>query len=373
MRPIVVFSLFLTLIFSSGVSLAGSDNENLKNQYNSGVPSEKNQPAHLVEAIILFDEIYNIDISEGHYRVSAELMMIWDGNTDQFVSEFGDSVIHGKHLDEFLETTWSPEFFISNAANPRVTHYKTLDVIDGKFELFERFEADLSIDAVMPRYPFGNLDLYMEIAAFSGNINLMRWKPKEILIGHDDAHHVIVKGNWQVHRTGLEETVRSSLNHGGKEKFSYLVSHVNVVHDAMTALQKVILPLSSIIILSLVLNHFLSATALTSGEIRELSSDYGINLSAQITLFLVIPALKFSLASEMPATHYLNLTDGLFILATLVVAFNLLMSVVSLSLAVNGKVQKSHRLENYAEIASPIFTIIAFLLILYQTSGNAGH
>ena len=41
--------------------------------------------------------------------------------------------------------------------------------MDGKFELFERFEADLSIDAVMPRYP-GNLDLYMEIAAFSGNI-----------------------------------------------------------------------------------------------------------------------------------------------------------------------------------------------------------
>jgi len=373
MRPIVVFSLFLTLIFSSGVSLAGSDNENLKNQYNSGVPSEKNQPAHLVEAIVLFDEIYNIDISEGHYRVSAELMMIWDGNTDQFVSEFGDSVIHGKHLDEFLETTWSPEFFISNAANPRVTHYKTLDVIDGKFELFERFEADLSIDAVMPRYPFGNLDLYMEIAAFSGNQNFMRWKPKEILIGHDDAHHVIVKGNWRVHRTGLEETVRSSLNHGGKEKFSYLVSHVNVVHDAMTALQKVILPLSSIIILSLVLNHFLSTTALTSGQIRELSSDYGINLSAQITLFLVIPALKFSLASEMPATHYLNLTDGLFILATLVVAFNLLISVVSLSLAVNGKIQKSCKLENYAEIASPIFTIIAFLLILYQTSGNSGH
>ena len=27
--------------------------------------------------------------------------MIWDGNTDQFVSEFGDSVIHSKHLDNF--------------------------------------------------------------------------------------------------------------------------------------------------------------------------------------------------------------------------------------------------------------------------------
>ena len=58
MRPMTVFSLFLMLLFSSGVSLAGSDNENLKNQYNSGVPSEKNQPAHVVEAIVLFDEIF---------------------------------------------------------------------------------------------------------------------------------------------------------------------------------------------------------------------------------------------------------------------------------------------------------------------------
>ena len=99
------------------------------------------------------------------------------------------------------------------AENPRTTHYKTLDAIDGKLELFERFEADLSIDAIIPRYPFGDIDLFMEMAAFSGNQQLMRWKPVRLSIGHDDVDHVVVKGNWQVQRTQLEETIRSSLNH----------------------------------------------------------------------------------------------------------------------------------------------------------------
>ena len=85
------------------------------------------------------------------------------------MNKFGDEIIHGKKLDDYLETIWYPEFFVSNAENPRTLHYKTLDVYKGKFELFERFDVDLSIDAEMPRYPFGDLDLFLDIASFSGN------------------------------------------------------------------------------------------------------------------------------------------------------------------------------------------------------------
>ena len=89
----------------------------------------------------------------------------------------------------------------------------------------------------------------------------MRWLPSEIFIGHDDAHHQVVKGNWEVSSTKLEATTRKSLNHGGREKFSYLISHVNVAHNSSTAIQKVLFPLSSIIILSLIFNQFLNTNA----------------------------------------------------------------------------------------------------------------
>ena len=93
---------------------------------------------HLVDAKVLFDEISDIDISKGHYRVSVELLLTWEGNTDLFLNEFGDEIIHGSKLESFLEKIWYPEFFISNAEKPRTTHYKTLDVLEGKYELFER-------------------------------------------------------------------------------------------------------------------------------------------------------------------------------------------------------------------------------------------
>ncbi len=366
-------SILLVIFCSSMIGYANTENDNSISQNNSTVIDEEVSPKHLVEAILLFDEIYDINISKGNYRVSAELMMTWDGATELFLGEFGDKIIHGKKLVSFLEKTWHPEFIIANAENPRTTHYKTLEVIDGKLDLFERFEADLSIDAIMPRYPFGDLDLFMEMAAFSGSQQLMRWKPVNLFIGHDDADHVVVKGNWQVQKTQVEETIRSSLNHGGKEKFSYLVSHVNVSHNALTAMQKVLLPLSSIILLSLVLNHFLTTTSISASQSRGLFNGSVTKISAQLTLFLVIPALKFALASDMPSTHYLNFTDGVFILSTFVVAINLLIAIATISLAVNGHFQKSMTTESFSRIVSPVVAIAGYILVLYLTSENSVH
>ena len=235
------------------------------------------------------------------------------------------------------------------------------------FELFERFEVDLSIDALMPLYPFGELDLFMEIAAFSGNEKKMRWVPKKVLIGHEDAHHIVVKGSWTLASTNLEEQVRSSLNHGGKEKFSYLISHINVKHNSSTALQIVIFPLAAVIILTLLFNHSLNSTISTVGGQRALNEFSDLKVGGQLTLFLTVPALKFALADYMPSTHYLNLADGLFMLATLLVAFNLLVSILTHQLSVDGRVEASHFIEKSSKIVSPVVTILLFALVLYLT------
>ena len=57
----------------------------------------------------------------------------------------------------------------------------------------------------MPKYPFGNLDLFLDIASFSGNKSKMVFYPASIEIGHYDADHKVVKGNWKVKKTFLEE------------------------------------------------------------------------------------------------------------------------------------------------------------------------
>ena len=311
---------------------------------------------HLVLTKILYDEIYDIDISEGHYHASVEVLLAWeDPKIEDFLAKFGDEIIHGEKLDEYLHEIWYPEFFVSNAETPRTVHYKTLDVLDGKFELFERFDAELSIDAEMPKYPFGNLDLFLDIASFSGNKQKMVFYPESIEIGHHDAHHKVVKGNWEVEKTILEEEGRTSLNHGGHEKFSYLIAHVNVSHGFLDALQKILFPIFSIVFLSLLMNHFYP-----SGNY----DIYNWRIGGQLTLFLTIPALKFSLAGELPTTHYLNFTDALFIWATVVVTYNMMIGIISHYKMASEGANTGRSIERFARISSPLIAVLVISLFL---------
>ena len=62
---------------------------------------------HLVQTKILYDEIYDIDISEGHYRASVEVLLAWeDPKTEDFLAKFGDEIIHGEKLEEYLNEIW---------------------------------------------------------------------------------------------------------------------------------------------------------------------------------------------------------------------------------------------------------------------------
>ena len=98
--------IFCLFVLNSAIS--ASKNDNKKKLDKSEIKTE-----HLVSAKILYDEIYDINISEGHYRASVELLLIWeDPKTEEFLNKFGDEIIHGKKLDDYLETIWYPEFFV---------------------------------------------------------------------------------------------------------------------------------------------------------------------------------------------------------------------------------------------------------------------
>ena len=119
MKKFISFIILISFFVVSSVLAASKSNSGDKN-----IKTE-----HLVEATLLFDEIYDIDISEGHYIVSVEILMAWEGETGKFLNKFGDTIIHGTKMEKFIGEIWYPEFFLANAENPRVTHYKTLDVI----------------------------------------------------------------------------------------------------------------------------------------------------------------------------------------------------------------------------------------------------
>ena len=338
-KIISFFNLFFTLFFFN--SAFGLD-----------------PPNHSVKAKILFNEIYDINISEGNYKVSAELLLSWDGDINPFLKKFKDNIIHGEKLENFLKEIWHPEFLIFNAETPRTTHYKTLNVFEGKFQLFERFDSVLSIDADMPYYPFGDLNLNMDILAFSGNVNLMEFIPEEILVGHDDNEDLnrrVIKGNWLLDEKKIKSSQMQSLNHGG-EKFSVLISNVNVKHKFMNSLLIILFPVFSIVILSLIINNYCPMKYDGSADWR---------IGGQMTLFLIIPALKFALSSELPVTDYLNFTDLIFVWATLIVSFGLILGILSNYYILSNDTNLLGLSESLAQKFLPIATIFTFSVILF--------
>ena len=350
MKKILLHIVFFSLLAVNSV-LAASKSHSDSHSDDKDIKTE-----HLVEATLLFDEIYDIDISEGHFRVSVEILMAWEGETEKFLNKFGDTIIHGSKMEEFMEEIWYPEFFVSNAENPRVTHHKTLDVIGKKYELFERFEADLSIDGDMKGYPFGTLDLFMDVAAYSGNVSKMIFKPVEVSIGHHDAHHRVIKGNWVETKKFIEEEKRTSLNHGGKEKFSYLISHVNVAHNPSTAIGKILFPLFTIIIISLIVNY--------------INITYEERLRSQITLLLIIPALKFALEKDIPTTSYVNFTDGLFILASALVFSGVLITAYANNVRGTNNTVKIKKVERLGKIIVPTLAGIFLIILIFSNIIN---
>ena len=313
---------------------------------------------YLVVADLVFDEIYDIDISEGEYKTSVEIMLSWEADTSKFLKKFGDEIIHGKKLDDFLDTTWHPEFFISNAENPRTTHVKTLDVLQGKFELFERFEVVVSIGAEMPTFPFGNLDLFLDIASFSGSTKKMLFQPASLEIGHHDADehsHEVIKGPWILAEKYLERQGRSSLNHGGKEKFSYLVSHIKVKHSFITTAQKIFTPLLILIFLSLFINRYLLIFEDESG-----GNNGNWRVGGQITLVLALFALRFSLSGSIPTTHYLTFIDALFVTATIIIVGSLCWGIYVIYLMQNGFIEKAKSFDKSSNLILLLLTVILF-------------
>ena len=97
------------------------------------------------------------------------------------------------------------------------------------------------------------------------------------------------------------------------------------------------------------------------------SANYEIfnwRVGGQLTLFLTVPALKVSLGWAPPSTHYLNFTDGLFIWATFVVTFNLMIGIISHYKIAEEGGNTNRGIEKIARTVSPMFALGA-LVVLY--------
>jgi len=301
---------------------------------------------------VVVDEIRNVSISDGQFELVAEVLLSWT-LPDSFKRPSEEVTLIGDPMEEFLSVTWDPGIYLPNAESPRETMARSLTVYpNGKVELYEKFAAPLSMETDIPSYPFGILDLHLEMKSSNHAIPDAVLHPRKFDIGHHDSEHTVVKGNWRLEGHRSEVVDVSSLSHGGKSRFSVAVFHLALSHDFVDVVQKIFIPLFSVLLLSLVINRYSVIFETESG------ADNGSwRVGGQLTLLLTLFALRFALGEDVPATHYVTMIDALFITVSLVVVITLVWGIYIIYLFQAGRKEAAQTLESRSNLVMLAITL----------------
>lgn len=150
---------------------------------------------------------------------------------------------------------------------------------------------------------------------------------------------------------------KKSINFRGKN-FSHNEYHFKVYHDYTDALQKILIPIFIIIRISLFINYFCR---------MKFSDNSDFNINGQLVPLLTIVALRFSLVDDLPKTHYLNLTDLLFLSAYAVCTANLLGNIIFQYIYQNKKQYDANKIE------TSFFQLSIILAVILITSSFLFH
>lgn len=327
---------------------AQSANHSSVDTSNHSLASETEFPVTLD---VIVDEIRDISIGHANFEIVAETLLTWT-LPDLTGRVSAPRTITGSSVDETLADTWDPGLFISNALQPRTIVARSLTMYpDGSVELYEKFSAVVSIDSAMPTYPFGEVDLLLEIQSVNHPLPEFVFVPRKFELGHHGNPDEVAKGNWSLHDRRTEVIETSSLSHGGASRFSVAVLHMALAHDFIDIAQKIFVPLLSVMLLSLAINKYMVIYETETG-----GDNGNWRVGGQLTLLLTLFALKFSLGDEIPATHYMTMIDALFISVSLLVVLALLWGMYVIHAFQSGRIEFAQKLEQKSNL---IFVLLA--------------
>jgi len=314
-----------------------------------------------VRVDLIIDEVSDISISHGRFQIVAELLLSWTGNNAGLVDASGSRTLVGDTIETFFAESFNPSVFIANAESPREVIARSLTLFpDGRVELFEKFAVSLGFETNIPAYPFGDLDLHLELQSANHALPELDFKPRHFEFGHEDIDHSIVKGNWYLLGKSSEVASTKSLSHGGKSHFSVAIFHIKVAHDFFDVAQKILIPLLSILLLSMFINRYIVIYATETG-----GDNGNWRVGGQLTLLLTLFALKFSLGDDIPATHYLTMVDALFVAVGFIVVVVLMWGIYVIYLFQSGNVELGHKFEHKS---NSVFFFAALILMVWVSS-----
>jgi hypothetical protein len=303
-----------------------------------------------VKIYAIMDRIYDISISDRSYKAEAEVLLKWRPSADDqnTISALKERHYSGQHAQDILDKIWHPEFLIKSELSRREVLFKTVTInSDGSIELFEKLHAYLPINSEMTSYPFGTLELSLDIVAYKDDFTTMVFDPIDFSIGHGHDSNNVIVGNWSKLEKKMNLTLDNRLS-SQDDKYSKIQYQIILKHDFLDSMQKIFIPILGVLFISLMLNLFSS---------MRFKENIDMRVMGQISLLLTTFALKFTLTDEIPSTHYLTLIDYLFIITTIIVIFNLLISVIISEYYLTEVSVRIRKIEKTIDYSAPLITL----------------
>ena len=348
--------LRFVLILSLLVCIAQPLSASLAKPFNSEVQIDQSpDPNHPTKVDVSFfiDDISDIDLNEGNYKITGQMIQEWKDPRLAFTAD-PEHPNRPQDLDaeaakEFLKKIWEPVFEISNEEGERKTGVFSVNIWpDGRIRTYEKFDSIPSFNGDLRMYPYGTVKLDLLMTGFLQNRHEMVYRLRNFEFQDHNNPNDFIHGYWKFVRMNAQERAVTRSD-DRSVNYSQIHFQVKLDHESFHS--------GTIMIFIPLLAVFLASSALLWLDPGATASYSSPRLGGTLTLILTTIALKFSLAKQIPSFGYLTLVDVLIMVTVIMLVASLLSSCLYIWLYAEKSRELATKFNRAARVLYPILFI----------------
>ena len=275
-----------------------------------------------VDVNFFIDDISNIDLNAGNYKITGQMIQEWKDPRLAFTPDpkhpKRTQAYNAEAAKEFLKKIWEPVFEISNEDGERKTGVFSINIWpDGRIRTYEKFDSIASFDGDLNMYPYGAVNLDLVMTGFLQNRNEMVYRLRKFEFQERNKPNDFIHGYWKFVKMSARET---AITRSDDPSINYSQIHfqVKLDHESFqSGTLLIFVPLFAV---------FLTSSALLWIDPGATASYASPRIGGTLTLILTTIALKFSLSKQLPSVDYLTLADLLIMVTVGMLVVSLLSS-----------------------------------------------
>jgi len=348
--------LRFVLILSLLVCIAQPLSASLAKPFNSEVQIDQSpDPNHPTKVDVSFfiDDISDIDLNEGNYKITGQMIQEWKDPRLAFTADpkhpNRPQDLDSEAAKELLKKIWEPVFEISNEEGERKAGVFSVNIWpDGRIRTYEKFDSVPSFSGNLHMYPYGTVKLDLLMTGFLQNRHEMVYRLRHFEFQNRNKPNDFIHGYWKFAGMNAQE---SPVTRSDDRSVNYSQIHFQVKLDHESFYS------GTILIFVPLLAVFLASSALLWLDPGATASYSSPRLGGTLTLILTTIALKFSLAKQIPSFGYLTLVDVLIMVTVIMLVASLLSSCLYIWLYAEKSRELATKFNRAARVLYPILFI----------------